>query len=122
MSPRPCAVPTSRLRSSRWARANGSAARIVPSGLRPAAPDQREVARGVRLLLGPQDLQHEPADLPAAGLAPELVVVAPDEQLRRVRIVLEHLVRGVVYERAGRVAVDLDVVDAEQVVLPDDVR
>src|SRR5215208_7138902 len=120
--PRPCAVPTSRLRSSRPARANGWAARIVVSDLRAPAPDQGEVAGSVRLLLPPQDLQHEPADPPAAGLAPQLVVVAAHEQLRRVGSVLEDLVGGVVDQRARQVVLDLDVVDAEQVVLPDDVR
>ena len=68
--PRPCAVPTSRLRSVRWASWNGSAARIGSSALWPATADQREIAGGVRLVLGPQDLEHDPADPPAAGLAP----------------------------------------------------
>src|SRR5215213_9623659 len=120
--PRPCAVPTRRLRSLSCPRSNGSAARIVVSDLRAPAPDQGEVAGSVRLLLPPQDLQHEPADPPAAGLAPQLVVVAAHEQLRRVGSVLEDLVGGVVDQRARQVVLDLDVVDAEQVVLPDDVR
>ena len=54
------------------------------------------------------------------ALAAQLDVVAPDEQPRRLRSVLEHLVRRVVHERLGAVALDVDVVDAEQVMLPDD--
>src|SRR4051794_35934113 len=125
-SPRPCAVPTSRLRRRRPPRANGAAARGVPaliargSDLRAAPADGIEVAGRVDLRLAPQQVERQPADPPAAGLAPQLGVVAADEQLRALRILGEHLVRGVVDERLRVVAVDLDVVDAQQVVLPDD--
>src|SRR5687767_15239656 len=105
--PRPCAVPTRRLRSLRGPRSNGSAARIVVSDLRTAASDQGEVAGGVRLLLTPQDLEHEPADPPAVLLAPQLVVVAPHEQFRPVGGVVEDLVGGVVDQRARPVALQL---------------
>src|SRR3954464_10468539 len=124
--PRPWAVPTSRLRRRRPPRANGAAARGVPaliargSDLRAAPADGIEVAGRVDLRLTPQQVEQQPADPPAAGLAPQLGVVAADEQLRALRILGEHLVRGVVDERLRVVAVDLDVVDAQQVVLPDD--
>src|SRR3954447_16635444 len=123
--PRPWAVPTMRLRSVSPARSNGRAACSraalrAPLGDGAAPADGLEVAV-VGLALGPAKLEHEPADLPAVGLAAKLVVVAPDEQLRSVRLGGEDLVGRVVDERLGVVAVDLDVVDAEEVVLPDHV-
>src|SRR4051812_23727225 len=123
--PRPWAVPTIRLRSANPASgsgraARGSAALIGASALRPAAADGLEVAL-VGLLLGPQQLEQQPADLPAAVLAAQLVVVAADEHLRRVGIGAEQLMRRVVDERGRMVTVGVDVVDAQEVVLPDHV-
>src|SRR3954471_24573999 len=124
--PRPCAVPTSRLRRTSPPRANGAAARAMPvliargSRLRAAPADGIEVAGRVDLGLAPQQVEQQPADLPAVHLAPQLGVVAADEQLRALRVLGEHLVRGVVDERLRAVALDLDVVDAQQVMLPDD--
>ena len=86
--PRPWAVPTIRLRSAQPGeveRARGVLERRAHrrvSACGPAAPDGLEVAAASAVVLAPQDLEHEPADLPAAGLAPQLVVVAADEQLR----------------------------------------
>src|SRR4051812_31814159 len=124
--PRPWAVPTSRLRRTSSPRANGDAARPVPaliargSRLRAAPADGIEVAGRVDPGLPPQHVEQQPADPPAAGLAPQLGVVAADEQLCALRSLGEHLVGGVVDERLRVVAVDVDVVDAQQVMLPDD--
>src|SRR3954465_4226057 len=124
--PRPWAVPTSRLRRTTPPRANGAAARAVPAPL-PRGPDVRAAAAGglggagrVDPGLAPQQVEQQPADPPAAGLAPQLGVVAADEQLCALRRLGEHLVGGVGDDRLRVVAVDVDVVDAQQVMLPDD--
>ena len=90
-------------------------------GPRPArpSPDQVEVSGRVGLRLAPEQVEHEPADLPAVPGPPQLVVVPADQHLRGLRVIGEYLVGGVVHQCPGVVALHVDVVDAEQVVLPD---
>src|SRR4051794_23581585 len=86
--------------------------------LRSAPADERQVAV-VGPGLAPEQLHHALGDLPARRRAAQLVVVAGDEDLRGVRVLLEHLVRREVRQGLRVVAVDVDLVDAELVVLPD---
>src|ERR1700759_4791421 len=87
--------------------------------LGPATAQARQIAI-VGLRLGPQKLHDPLADLPARPGALQLVVVARHEDDRRLGVFLEDLVRRQVGERLCLIAVDRDVVDVEEVVLPDD--
>src|SRR3954467_813179 len=118
--PRPWAVPTSRLRRTSSPMANGDAARAMPvliargSRLRAAPADRIEVAGRVDLGLAPQQVEQQPADLPAVHLAPPLGVVAGDGQVGARGVFGEHLVVGVVDERLRVIALGLGVVPAQQ--------
>src|SRR3954447_4428675 len=73
---------------------------------------------GSAALFHPADLEDLVGDLPAVAYPPEQVAVPGDDHRHGVRVGGGRLVRGVVGQRAGLVAVEVDVVDGELVVLP----
>src|SRR5439155_24971112 len=89
------------------------------SNLQPATAEERETLFFYGSRLAPEELRHALAELPPFRRPPQLVVIPRDQGLCDLRVVLEHLVRREVREGLRRVAVDIDLVDAEQVVLPD---